>query len=109
MFALWLKEDQGIAPKVGLAVHDGGVVAAAHGGRAGYGIGACGLGDVDLHMDDGLRAIAGRGNPRVLKPRFHRFGRGLWCAGWPAHDGNTHETLVSRSTSTCSPGRRPRG
>src|SRR5207253_1639500 len=59
VFALGLEEHEGVTPEVRLAVHHRGVEAAAHGGRAGDGVGPRRLGDVDLDVDDGLGAVAG--------------------------------------------------
>src|SRR5262249_285369 len=67
VLTLRLEEHERVAPEVLVAVHDGGVEAAAHGGRAGDRVGPCRLGDVDLDVDDGLRAVAGGRDPRVLE------------------------------------------
>ena len=61
------KNSSGSPQRFLLAVHDGGVEAAAHGGRAGDRVGAGGLGDVDLDVDDGLGAVAGRRDAGILK------------------------------------------
>src|SRR5262249_8698717 len=65
VLALGLEEHERVAPEVGRPVHDRGVEAAPHRGRAGDRVGARRLADPDLDVDDGLGAVAGGGNPRV--------------------------------------------
>src|SRR5947207_1533941 len=74
MLALRLDEYQGVAPQVLIAVHDCGVVAAAHVGRAGDRKRAGCLANVNLNVHDGLGAVASRGNAWILK--FSLFSTG---------------------------------
>ena len=65
VLALRLDEDERVAPEVRRPVHDRGVEAAAHRGRAGDRIGAGRLADPDLDVDDGLGAVARGRDPGI--------------------------------------------
>ncbi len=67
VLALRLEEHEQVAPEIAIAIHDGRVEAAAHRGRAGDRIGPGGLGNVDLDVDHGFRAVTGGRNARILE------------------------------------------
>ena len=82
VLAFRLEEHQRVAPQVLVAVHDGGVEAAAHRGRAGDRVGPRRLGDVDLDVDDGLGAVAGGRNARILELGVGGFAKGVGGAAY---------------------------
>src|SRR5208282_2736418 len=67
MFTLGLEEKEWVAPEVTGPVHHCGVEAASHRGRAGDGIGAGGLADPGLDVDDRLGAVTRHRHSRERK------------------------------------------
>src|SRR5262249_21737324 len=78
VLAFRLEEHERVAPEVRLGIHDGPVEPAAHRRGAGDRGGPGGLSDVDLHVHDGLGAVASRRDARVLVAGLG--GLGLWFA-----------------------------
>src|SRR5208337_5043424 len=67
MFTLGLEEKEWVAPEVTGPIHHRGVEAASHRGRAGDGIGAGGLADPGLDVDDRLGAVTRHRHSRERK------------------------------------------
>ena len=73
VLALGLEEEERVAPEVVHPVHDRGVEAASHRGRAGDGIGTRGLADMDLDVNHRLGTVARRWHSRIRKMAAVRF------------------------------------
>src|SRR5205807_7479087 len=97
------KEEERVAPKVRLTVHDRGVEPAAHGRRTGDRVSARRLRDVDLDMDHRLGAVTRRRNAGVFVERFARLPYGLWRSRRRNGENTAHERCLSTETTKREP------